>query len=107
MCSAEDVFPTHTKSSFQKKGFTPEQALLVVKAAGLDPAPLEEQIKRRERGHDVAALETRIAELEQRLEAQQSSPKDPDREFAERLASELHRSQSQWYSVGGSGGQNG
>jgi hypothetical protein len=38
-----------------ERSFTPEEALLIVVPAGLDPTALEEQVKRQAEGEDVAA----------------------------------------------------
>lgn len=84
--------------------FTADQAILVAKAAGLDVAPLEEQVRRQAEGHDAATLESRIRELETRLEAaQQPAPQQPH----EQLAEALHNAQSKWTTLGELGGQDG
>jgi hypothetical protein len=81
--------------------FTPEQARLVVEAAGLDPArPLTEQVEQ-DQGDDVSR---RLDELSQRLDAltgqQQQPPQNSEERFAGELATRLHQAQSPWLSFG-------
>jgi hypothetical protein len=80
---------------------TPEQALLAVQAAGLDPGkPLNEQLGT-PAVDDQEALTARVAELEAQLAAAPQQPQDPEREFAERFATKLHDAQTPWFSYGG------
>jgi len=84
--------------------FTADQAILVAKAAGLNVAPLEEQVRRQAEGDDVATLESRIRELETRLAAAHPPPQQqPHEQFAEAL----HNAQSKWTTLGELGGQDG
>jgi hypothetical protein len=85
---------------------TPEQALLAVKAAGLDlDRPLNEQLGG-DQGNDVvkqlAALNERLDDLAESLAPQTASGagQQPHEALAERLA----QAQSRWVSFGGTGG---
>jgi hypothetical protein len=86
------------------KAFSAEEAILVARAAGLDTSALEAQVKRQAEGHDVETLASRVAELEAKLEVQQSPPQDPRREFAEGYARALRKAQSEWFSPTDEGG---
>jgi hypothetical protein len=69
-------------------------------AAGLDPAPLQEQVEQDEQrvaSEEITALKSRIAELEAKREAEQPPPPDVHREFADRLRD----AQSKWFHIGG------
>jgi hypothetical protein len=80
-------------------GFTPEQAILVARAAGLDTSDLEAQTKRPE-GPANEDLQKRIEELEAKLEAAKPTPAGSASQFA----SALHKAQSRWMTLGDSTG---
>jgi hypothetical protein len=80
-------------------GFTPEQAILVARAAGLDTSDLEAQAKSPDSA-PTEELVKRIEELEAKLESAQPKPADP----ASQYASALHKAQSRWMTLGDSTG---
>ena len=77
---------------------TPEDALLAVRAAGLDATAIEEQIQTG-RDDDAGGLEARLADLESKL-ADQASKADHEeraRSFAHSYLDALNRSRtSRW-----------
>jgi hypothetical protein len=78
---------------------TPEQAMLAVKAAGLDPdKPLNEQLQ------GNGDLEQQVADLSEQVKAlsqARAAPTAP--EPHELLAKRLHDAQSEWLTYGGPG----
>ena len=83
------------------KAFTPDEALLVAKAAGFDVSDLERQTQQRSSESDlhrkVAGLEAKIAEMS---EAAPVSPREQELAIAEGLRDHLNASLSPWHSPG-------
>jgi hypothetical protein len=82
----------------------PAAVIALATAAGLDPAPLQEQVEQDEQrvsSEEITALKARIAELEAKREAEEPPPPDVHREFADRL----REAQSRWLHI--PGGQDG
>jgi hypothetical protein len=81
---------------------TPEQALLAVKAAGLDPdKPLSAQLETSNEQGEYEALIARVADLEAKVEAAgQAPPTDPQHAFARALADKLNEAQSPSFTYG-------
>jgi hypothetical protein len=86
--------------------FSPDDALRVVEAAGLDPGrPLSEQLGATDQGDDVAAqlakLSERVDHLTETLGSQGGrAPANVEEIFASRLAERLAAAQSRWLSFG-------
>lgn len=77
--------------------FTPEQAILVAKAAGLDASDLERQTQQDQSGDErIQALEDKLMELAEAFERSAPSapqtPEDEDQRFADQYLSHLNRS---------------
>jgi hypothetical protein len=85
------------------KQFTPEDAILVARAAGLDTTDLERQAQE---GGDVAALQARLDEVEQRLAASSHrADEEPppiaggEQRFAHEMLANLNKSRTPWIST--------
>jgi hypothetical protein len=78
--------------------FTPEAALAVAAAAGLDTTDLERQVEERERQPDLAE---KVSRVEQKLAELARSPRGQERAFAEEFRDALNRSRtSRWIGDG-------
>jgi hypothetical protein len=81
----------------EDRPITPEQARLAVEAAGLDPGrPISEQVSS---PADVEALTSRIAAVEQTLEAgQQPADRQPtEQQFATNYRDALNAARTRWF----------
>ena len=83
-----------------ERSITPEQALLAVKAAGLDPdRSLTEQLQ----GDEGSDLEQRVAELGDQVKALSEAQAPPpnlntrQRQFAEDFRDALNRNLTPWF----------
>lgn len=80
---------------------SPAEAVAAAKAAGLDASSLEAQIDQdadQDAGDRLAALEQRLAAVEQ----QPTDPEAAERKLAEDYRDALNQSLSPWIDVGGS-----
>ena len=85
----------------EERPITPEQAMLAVKAAGLDPdKPLNEQLQ------GNGGLERQVAELSEQVKAlfeARAAPTDPharERQFAETFRDALNENLTPWFGQG-------
>jgi hypothetical protein len=85
----------------EDRPITPEQAMLAVKAAGLDPdKPLNEQLQ------GNGGLERQVAELSEQVKAlseARAAPTDPharERRFAENFRDALNENLTPWFGQG-------
>ena len=79
---------------------TPEQALLAVKAAGLDP---DRSVTAQLRGGQDDDLKRRVAELGEQVKAlsdAQATPTDRQRQFAENFRDALNAHLTPWFGPG-------
>ena len=91
-----------------RQEFTPEEAVRIAKAAGLDTTGLEEQVGRRaDSGPDLAENVANLeAELQRRAPEPPASPEQQQREFAGSMLEHLNASVTPWHEFGGMGGGN-
>ena len=84
-----------------ERAFTPDEALLVAKAAGFDVSDLERQTQQNASETDLRSkVESLEAKLAQLSEATPPSPQEQELALAEQLRDHMNASLTRWHSPG-------